>query len=45
MNNKTAIPMAMALAVTALNVTAAVAQKKYGSAAGWDGIVSDSTNT
>ena len=42
MNNKTAIPMAMALAVTALNGTAAVAQKKYGSAAGWDVIVSDS---
>ena len=40
MNRKTAI--GMALAITALSVTGAVAQKKYGSAAGWDVIVKNS---
>ena len=40
MNRKTAI--GMALAITAISATGAVAQKKYGSAAGWDVIVKDS---
>ncbi len=39
MNKKTVI--GMALAIIALSATAAIAQKKYGSAAGWDILVKD----